>query len=697
MHSILYYNLHCPKVDMEKMTGVDKEVTQLRAQATPQKMPLVQTTAAATAPPAPVHDLEATLPTDMSPQNNLKAAAFDATQQTPRTQAFLACVQRKSTDDLSLPSDSPAPTVKYAQVGGAPMATAAEPKAPEVSAPKEAATAALEAPAATPQKTPTCTIMDTPASYVEAVSPGTMATLETHMAGLAISSPGVAAAAVATMANGGAPSSSSVAAALEAPNLTSTAVPTPPSGSPEESPPDPRLLQFWSKFKKSPLKEVSAMPQPALIIPAPPETLSVLFDPTNWEQQVRTTLGTRFDWKDCFVVPANNCNTIYRPVNQSGELDGVPKTSEFPLVVCRGNLPTEPLKVSHMAHSPAAPAATPTPPTTPMVVTPPEPAATEHEDVVMTPSPTEPLTTAPPSEATPAATALAVPAAEPAVTPPEPVAATAVPAHAPAVTPPQPVAATAVPAQASAETPPEAVAATAVPAQAPAVTPPQPVAATTVPAQAPAMAPPQPVAATTVPAQAPAMAPPQPVAAATVPAQALAVATPEPVAAATVPAQAPAVTPPQPVAAAPVPAQAPAMAPPQPVAAATVPAQALAVTPPQPVASAAVPAPAPAETPQQPAANQTDRAEYMRFSRSVRSGRAPPEVTQKFLAAQQDRTGQQMKELFAMYRQCQGDWLGSVLVLKGSQVARTTSGGKHAWFTKADPQLKFKCFWIEDI
>ena len=82
-----------------------------------------------------------------------------------------------------------------------------------------------------------------------------------------------------------------------------------------------------------------------------------------------------------------------------------------------------------------------------------------------------------------------------------------------------------------------------------------------------------------------------------------------------------------------------------------------------------------------------ERARYMRFMRRVRSANAPPEVTNKFQEAIQDTSGRAMKELYKAYVACNEDWMTSSLVIHSSQSHDTVTGGTYRWASRVDAQF----------
>ena len=82
-----------------------------------------------------------------------------------------------------------------------------------------------------------------------------------------------------------------------------------------------------------------------------------------------------------------------------------------------------------------------------------------------------------------------------------------------------------------------------------------------------------------------------------------------------------------------------------------------------------------------------ERARYMRFMRRVRSANAPPEVTNRFQEAIQDTTGKAMKELYKAYVACNEDWMTSSLVIHSSQSHDTVTGGTYKWASRVDAQF----------
>ena len=418
------------------------------------------------------------------------------------------------------------------------------------------------APAATPTPVvaPAHVLTPTPVTASAEASPGSTAVAPAHIAPAAAPTPVVAPAHVltptpATASAEAPPGSTAVAPAPIA--LAATQTPL----EPEPQSPDPRLLQFWSRFKRSPMSReplVRPLPPPTLNLPAPTEALYTVLDPLNWKHLIRSNVGHRSDWRSCFVVAAYNHNTIFTFANERGEIDGTPQVSDFPLVVCKGAFPTEPIAVAAPHLVPAAAATTlgmPTP--APLAMTP--PAIVDGADLP--------------------ATAEAASAAAP------------------------PTVASAEVASASPMPPSPAVVGTPASHPAPPVTP----------GSASATAPPQ------APPFTPAVEQP---------------------------------TPPQ---------------------------------PPAPTPQPLVPPPPPPTPPTSRLAENSadDRAQYMKFHRSVRHPTAPNEVTQKFHEASKDKA--KMRALFQEFQRCNGDWLSSTLVIRDSQTTTNTQGGKDGYLSKADP------------
>ncbi|CAL1159977.1 unnamed protein product, partial [Cladocopium goreaui] len=232
------------------------------------------------------------------------------------------------------------------------------------------------APAATPTPVvaPAHALTPTPVTASAEASPGSTAVAPAHIAPAATPTPVVAPAHVltptpVTASAEASPGSTAVAPAPIA--LAATQTPL----EPEPQSPDPRLLQFWSRFKRSPMSReplVRPLPPPTLNLPAPTEALYTVLDPLNWKHLIRSNVGHRSDWRSCFVVAAYNHNTIFTFANERGEIDGTPQVSDFPLVVCKGAFPTEPIAVAAPHLVPAAAATTlgmPTP--APLAMTPP--------------------------------------------------------------------------------------------------------------------------------------------------------------------------------------------------------------------------------------------------------------------------------------------------------------------------------------
>ena len=531
----------------------------MQAIATPQKVPV-------TTDPPPQATLDDTLliedetpepvHTSKSPEQAADSAepsqGFDKTQQTPKTRAYLACMQRKSTDDLSLlehPTAEAAPAVvTHAPVlAPAPAAPAATPTpvAPtHVLTETPVTAAAPAAPAATPTVAPTHVLTGTPvtAPIAPAAAPTPVAPVTAAVF---------------------APAAAPTPVVESAPVLTPTpeaAIPVAPSApatplEPEPQSPDPRLLQFWSRFKRSPESReplVHPLPEPMLNLPASTESLYTVLDPLQWRHLIRSNVGTRSDWRSCFVVAAYNHNTIFRFANERGEIEGTPQLSDFPLVVCKGALPTQPIAVAAPHLAPAT-----------------------------------------------AATTAGMPDPAPLATTPQ-----AAPASATAVATPDAASAAASPSVASAE-----VGSTS-------PMPPSPAVVGT-PASHPA----------------------------------------------------PPVTPPQ----------AAALTPQQPT-----PSQAVQSQPPATTPQPTVPPPSlPPPTPNVAENSADNRAQYMKFHRSVKHPKAPKEVTQKFHEASGDKV--KMRALFQEFQRCNGDWLSSTLVIRESQTTTNTQGGKDGYLSKADP------------
>ena len=178
-----------------------------------------------------------------------------------------------------------------------------------------------------------------------------------------------------------------------------------------------------------------------------------------------------------------------------------------------------------------------------------------------------------------------------------------------------------------------------------------------------------------VAAPAPDMPPP-----ATVPSPALV--TPVPAPAESMP---PPATVPSPAPVTPVPAPAESMPPP-----ATVPTPA-----PAPVLPASMPPPAtiPVKKPvatgdaseQDKEDEKKARAEYMRYYRSVRSQKCPPQVKQKFEAALSSPNGkEEIAALFKEFKACGENWWSSTMVMEEARSVSTTARGTWKWMTRDD-------------
>ena len=645
------------KVAMTSAGGIS--TAQMQAVATPQKVPVITDPH----PPATLEDtlliddddMDTPQPvhTSKSPEQPAEhSQGFDKTQQTPKTRAYLACMQRKSTDDLSLPKTPEHPTAEAAPVVVTPVAaspveaaarpahstpavvtpvapvsepahvltptqvtasaearlgsTAMAPSTPAATptvvapahvltpAPSTASaeaplgsTALATAPAApattpTPVVTPAHVLTPTPVTASAeappgstAMAPSTPAATPTVVAPAHVLTPapstasaeaplGSTALATAPAAPAATPTPVVAPAHVLTPAPVATSAPSAPETplEPEPQSPDPRLLQFWSRFKRSPMSReplVRPLPPPVLNLPAQTEALYTVLDPLNWRHLIRSNVETRSDWRSCFVVAAYNHNTIFRFANERGEIHGTPQVSDFPLVVCKGPFPTEPIAAPELLPSAAA--------TTVTTVEMPAPA---------------PL----------------------AMTPPPIVDGAALPAQA------APALAVATTEAASASAPPSVTAAEV---------------GSTSPM------PPSPAVVGT-----PASHPAPPV-------------TPGPESA-TAPPQAPPLT--------------PAVE------------QPTAPQPPQPL----VPTPPSTRLAENSA---DDRAQWMKFHRSIRHPKAPKEVTQKFHEASGDKA--KMRALYQEFQRCNGDWLSSTLVIRDSQTTTNTQGGKDAYLSKADP------------
>lgn len=108
--------------------------------------------------------------------------------------------------------------------------------------------------------------------------------------------------------------------------------------------------------------------------------------------------------------------------------------------------------------------------------------------------------------------------------------------------------------------------------------------------------------------------------------------------------------------------------------------------PPGPVA--ATPAP-PVRTAEDDEDIKEAKAAYMRFYRSVRSKKAPPAVSKKFVEASANKSGRLMRALFSEYIESNEDWLNSALVLNESQEDREVTGGRWNWLTRGDLMKKY--------
>ena len=147
----------------------------------------------------------------------------------------------------------------------------------------------------------------------------------------------------------------------------------------------------------------------------------------------------------------------------------------------------------------------------------------------------------------------------------------------------------------------------------------------------------------------------------------------------------PPATVPSPALVTPVPAPAESMPPP-----ATVPTPA-----PAPVLPASMPPPAtiPVKKPvatgdaseQDKEDEKKARAEYMRYYRSVRSQKCPPQVKQKFEAALSSPNGkEEIAALFKEFKACGENWWSSTMVMEEARSVSTTARGTWKWMTRDD-------------
>ena len=61
----------------------------------------------------------------------------------------------------------------------------------------------------------------------------------------------------------------------------------------------------------------------------------------NPDQNPPSAGSSRGDWNLCFAVSEHNPMTVYRFNNEAMEFDGVPQDSDYPLIVCKGEIPGE--------------------------------------------------------------------------------------------------------------------------------------------------------------------------------------------------------------------------------------------------------------------------------------------------------------------------------------------------------------------
>ena len=79
------------------------------------------------------------------------------------------------------------------------------------------------------------------------------------------------------------------------------------------------------------------------------------------------------------------------------------------------------------------------------------------------------------------------------------------------------------------------------------------------------------------------------------------------------------------------------------------------------------------------------RAEYMRYYRSVRSQKCPPQVKQKFEAALSSPNGkEEIAALFKEFKACGENWWSSTMVMEEARSVSTTARGTWKWMTRDD-------------